>query len=249
MYDVVVEDDRAALAHALSTREAFTFDARTGDGETVLFLDMATRDEDGARIVGIAPGRLPELTTVGDRRLAQLMLEIDEGFVVFDTTPAIVECNEACLRILHTTREQLIGRSSLTEAGFPIFEVEGDLLSPEEGPVGRCLATGEPVEDVVFQARTPVGPRWIKATVRPIKNRGRRDRARRQLLHGRDRAPGRSRTPRSRRAPVRHARRAASPRRLRRRGRREGDEHLHEPQVEELFGVPIESFTDSGVFW
>ncbi len=167
---LVAQEARAGLVDVLGEDGPFTVAAwLRDDSARRVRLDGTGLMADGTRLVAVTES--PVSTTAvpaTELAVAHMFLSLNEGYAIFDATPAIVECNDAAARILGTTREALLGQPGFRAAGFPIIGADGHPYGEGEGPIGECFRTRQPSEEIVFMAETRTGRRWIKASVRPI---------------------------------------------------------------------------------
>lgn len=91
-----------------------------------------------------------------------------EGVVLQDRASVILRHNPGAATLLGLTREQLLGRSSM-HPDWRLVDADGAALPVEAQPSMRCLATGEPVLDVVLGVNLPdASRRWLSVNSLPI---------------------------------------------------------------------------------
>jgi len=84
-----------------------------------------------------------------------------EGIVLQAPDGAIVDGNEAALRLLGLTRDQFLGRTSFDPAWGAVRE-DGTPFAGEDHPAMVTLRTGEPLKGVLMGIDTPDGKRrWL----------------------------------------------------------------------------------------
>jgi PAS domain S-box-containing protein len=110
-------------------------------------------------------------------RLQVVIETMAEGLIVQNAAGAIVECNPAACAIVGVDAETLHGWTSLAADGNCLRE-DGCVLPRAEQPGQVCLATGQPVRNVVMGLATPSGLRWILANCMLISPKGHTDDAR-----------------------------------------------------------------------
>ncbi len=130
-------------------------EARCSGDQAVVVVADRTREATAAREVA----RTHE-------RLERVLGSLDEAILVVDDQLRVVLDNDAARRTLRTdspiTMEQLLELEAYDAAGNP-FTV-GD------GPVSRCIATGEPFDNLIIQLRLPnvPGRTWLRVGVQVL---------------------------------------------------------------------------------
>ena len=103
-----------------------------------------------------------------ERRFRALFEGMAEGVVLQREDGGIVSCNPAAERILGTTMDQMIGRTSLDPRWRSIRE-DGSPFPGDEHPAIVTLKTGRPLRDVIMGVRRADGSeRWISIASQPL---------------------------------------------------------------------------------
>src|SRR2546423_12025707 len=84
-----------------------------------------------------------------EARFRSALAAMSEGFVLHDPNGAVVQCNEAALRILGITREQLFSRR-IGDPAWHLVREDGRAVQGSEWPVAVTLRTGEPQRGCVL---------------------------------------------------------------------------------------------------
>ncbi|OYT89513.1 MAG: diguanylate cyclase [Burkholderiales bacterium PBB6] len=109
--------------------------------------------------------------------LYTLLHTLPAGVVVHDTGGAIVEANTEAERVLHLTRDQLLGLTPL-DPRWAAIDAIGQDLPGDRHPAMYTLRTGEPLTGAQIGVQLPDGTRrWLRVNTR-------------LLLHGDGRARG-----------------------------------------------------------
>lgn len=91
-----------------------------------------------------------------------------EGYVMQASDGSIIDYNNAALKILGLSADQLEGKTSV-DAHWKCVKADGDAFPGEEHPAMVSLATGQRQKDVIMGVNTPSGKyRWIQINSFPI---------------------------------------------------------------------------------
>lgn len=103
------------------------------------------------------------------RALQAALAAVTSGVVVLDATGAVVHANEAALRILGLTLDQLLGRTARDPRWQAIREDGTALMTPEH-PGLAAVQSGRPQRDVVLGVAVPPERerRWLQADAIPL---------------------------------------------------------------------------------
>jgi len=97
---------------------------------------------------------------------------IAEGVALQDATGAMIEFNEAALKVLDLTSDQLTGKSSMDPAWQAIRE-DGSELKGIDHPSMVSLRTGQKQNNVIMGVQTPSkGLRWLSINAVPVFEHG-----------------------------------------------------------------------------
>jgi diguanylate cyclase (GGDEF)-like protein/PAS domain S-box-containing protein len=101
--------------------------------------------------------------------LHQVVECMHEGVIVRDASGAIVYVNASAARILRRAREDLLGRTALTERGG--IRPDGSPFPPSESAATVALATGEDTVDELVGLEAGDGElRWISVNARALRD-------------------------------------------------------------------------------
>ncbi len=120
----------------------------------------------------LAAQRRREQTLVeSENRFRQLIREMQVGVLVLSVTGEIVVCNQAVERLLDLDLSDPGGRSfqALVSPVWQLLHEDETPFLPEEWPMARAIATGEPVRDVVMGLAPIQGGdrRWLLVQTDP----------------------------------------------------------------------------------
>lgn len=96
----------------------------------------------------------------------ELLDAVELGVLVHDSADTICYANPAAARLLGTTVEEIVGRSSVD--GWDVVALDGTPLYADERPLARVRATGAPLRDVVVGVSGPGGRRWLRIDAKPL---------------------------------------------------------------------------------
>ncbi len=106
---------------------------------------------------------------LSEERQRSVIAAMSEGVVVHDATGAITLCNDAALRILGLTRDELTGRTSLDPRWSTVHE-DGSPFPGDEHPATVTLRTGRPAHGVAMGVKKPDGSlSWIEINTEPVR--------------------------------------------------------------------------------
>jgi PAS domain S-box-containing protein len=102
------------------------------------------------------------------RDFITLVETLGEGLVVHSGTGEIIYYNQASLKILGITGDQLMGRTSFDPRWCSI-DKDGNSLSGDQHPGMICLRTGVPQRNFVMGVQKPDGSlRWVDINCSPV---------------------------------------------------------------------------------
>jgi len=105
-----------------------------------------------------------------EQRLNDVFRSMAEGLVLQEETGAIVECNEAAMRILGLTRDQLLGVTSL-DPTWRTVHGDGSPFPGSEHPSMETLRTGKSCAAVEMGVHKPDGSlTWISINTEPLEH-------------------------------------------------------------------------------
>jgi diguanylate cyclase (GGDEF)-like protein/PAS domain S-box-containing protein len=143
---------------------------QTKDGrEYWVDLDVQpTHDASGA-VSGFISVRTVITEQVQQRlQMEALLAGLPTGVVLQDASGRIVECNPAAERVLHLSRDELLGRCS-TDPRWKSLRDDQSEYPGQEHPAMRTLATGQALSGQSMAVRTPAGDlRWLLINTQPI---------------------------------------------------------------------------------
>lgn len=153
--------------------------------------------EDVTEIVAPEVPRPPASEHVaGKRRIAitgglarNVLDSLEEGVVLFGENGEVVDCNDSALRIFGLRERDVIGRD-VPSIGLKFYFEDGTLMTPDNRPERRTMATGETARDVLLRwdvdesdsrwlilnytpLEAPNGPRVVVASITDITERRR----------------------------------------------------------------------------
>ena len=102
-----------------------------------------------------------------EARYRSLYESVPVGVLMQLADGRLAATNEAASRILRLSRDELLQRNG-NDDSWPTIHEDGRLFEPEDYPVSRSLATGEPCNDVVMGLCYPDGTVWISINTRPL---------------------------------------------------------------------------------
>lgn len=103
-----------------------------------------------------------------EQQLRVTMDTMDAGVWIRDLQNIIVDCNDACCRMMGLPREDMLGHDSLPE-GWKFEPEETFPGRPDDRPAAVVLRTGRPVNGRVYRLHRPVGnPLWLSINARPV---------------------------------------------------------------------------------
>lgn len=103
-----------------------------------------------------------------EERYRTLVSALAEGVVLHDPTGQIITCNAAAERMLGLSYDQLVGRSSIDDSWYTIYE-DGTPFPGEKHPSMVTLRTGVPMNDVVMGVHKPSGElTWLSINSQPM---------------------------------------------------------------------------------
>jgi PAS domain S-box-containing protein len=103
-----------------------------------------------------------------EQQLRVTMDTMDAGVWIRDLHKVIVDCNDACCRMMGLPREDMLGHVSLPE-GWKFEPEETFAGRPDDRPAAVVLRTGRPVNGKVYRLHRPVGsPLWLSINARPV---------------------------------------------------------------------------------
>ncbi|HET7901507.1 MAG TPA: diguanylate cyclase, partial [Candidatus Nanopelagicales bacterium] len=112
----------------------------------------------------------PEIEMVRGDVPRSIFESLASGVVVQAADGRIVEANAAACRILGMTWDQMQGRTSVDPRWRAVHE-DGSELPGDQHPAMVCIASGEPVRDVVMGVHKPDGGlTWILVNAEPIRD-------------------------------------------------------------------------------
>jgi PAS domain S-box-containing protein len=101
-------------------------------------------------------------------RYRTLVSALAEGVVLHDASGQIITCNAAAERMLGLSYDQLVGRSSVDESWYTVYE-DGTPFPGEKHPSMVTLRTGAPMNDVVMGVHKPSGElTWLSINSQPM---------------------------------------------------------------------------------
>ena len=112
----------------------------------------------------------PDLSVTRSDLPRDVFDSLASGVVVQGTGGRIMEANPAACRILGLSWDQLQGRTSADPRWRSVHE-DGSDFPGDQHPAMVCLATGEPVRDVIMGVHKPDGTlTWILINAEPIRD-------------------------------------------------------------------------------
>jgi len=104
--------------------------------------------------------------------LARSVLDsLEEGVILFGEGGEIVDGNDSALRVFGMREADVIGRN-VHSLGLDFYFEDGTRVTPENSPVGRTMATGEPARDVLLRFDTDGETRWMLFNFTPLEGNG-----------------------------------------------------------------------------
>ncbi len=152
----LAELDRV-LGHALNEGEGFIYDHRVvlDNGKRIKYVQgigRVTKDQTG-RSIYISGTCRDRTQDVEQENKYQTVLEtMAEGVIAFDSSGAIVQFNQAALKILELTKDQIEGMSP-KDLLWKFTKVNGEEFRREEFPPDITLRIGKTVTNIVMKYR------------------------------------------------------------------------------------------------
>jgi diguanylate cyclase (GGDEF)-like protein/PAS domain S-box-containing protein len=132
---------------------------------------LAAADRKSVSTSPAAPGLHPGDQPAFDARLGQVVDAMHEGVVVRDASGVITYANEAAVRILRRSREQLIGSTSVSSRSG--VHADGTPFPANESAASIALATGgDVVEELVGMEMDDGERRWLSVSARALTEAG-----------------------------------------------------------------------------
>ena len=125
-----------------------------------------TRPADRSRVT--TPGEHPGRPPATEASLRAAVDGMHEGVVVRDAAGVITYVNDAAVRILRRSREQLVGSTSVNARGG--VHADGSPFPPHESAASVALATGRDVVEELVGMRLEGGElRWLSVNARALR--------------------------------------------------------------------------------
>jgi PAS domain S-box-containing protein len=177
--DFIAEDSRdeaaAVVSRTIESGESETVELplRTADGERIPYEFSGAPLTDDGTVVGVtgigrdvSERRTRERQLRRDRNRLQRILEANPAaLAIFDASGELIEANAPAESALGATPD-----GEYVAGSAHCLDAEGRVLPFEERPVGRTLATGEPVIDreIRLAPSADADARWYSVTTMPI---------------------------------------------------------------------------------
>ncbi len=117
---------------------------------------------------GVFIVRAARARALSEERLAGVIGVLAEGVVVQDGAGRVIECNDAAVRILGSTRERVM-RLHEPDAPWPAIHEDGTPYPKDQHPAFLTLRSGTPTANVVMGIRRPdLATRWLLINAKPL---------------------------------------------------------------------------------
>lgn len=152
--DDIAELDRC-IGLAMNQGEGFIFDHRVvlDNGKRIKYVQgiaRVTKDQAGKPIYISGTCRDRTRDVEQDRKYQTILETMGEGVIAFEPNGTVVQFNQAALKILELTEDQM-ARKSLDDPLWSLFKEDGDKFQSDEHPKNITLKTGKSVTNEVVK--------------------------------------------------------------------------------------------------
>ena len=161
------------IERAMNEGLGFIYDHRVvlENGQRIKYVQgigKVTKDEAGKPIYLSGTCRDRTLDVEQDKKFQTILETIGEGVIAFEASGAIVQFNQAALKILELTKDEMQQKSS-KDPLWKFIKENGDEYRMDEYPLSITLRTGKPVRNAVVKYKSSnENYKWLSVNSFPV---------------------------------------------------------------------------------